>query len=293
MVNNADSTTPLIIVSGLSGSGKTVVLRTLEDLDYYCVDNLPAELLPDFVRSVSDDEGTRQKLAVGIDVRNRSRDLDHLPTSLSAVGSLGVDYQLIFLDTRDDVLIKRYSDTRRRHPLSQQGQPLARAIAEERLRLGPLKALAAQVIDSSDMNVHQLRRWVVTDLAAGASDGLSLLVESFAYRRGVPPDADFVFDARCLPNPHWEPSLRPLSGRDAAVRDHLREQPLVAEYLSGVTAFLDCWLPRFAAESRSYLTVAFGCTGGRHRSVFLAESVAEHCRNQGHAAVVSFHRELE
>src|SRR5690606_24150358 len=206
VVTNAGNATPLIIVSGLSGSGKSVVLRTLEDLDYYCVDNLPAELLPDFVRSVRNDADGQQRLAVGIDVRNRLEDLDHLPTSLSAVGALGIDYRLIFLDTRDEVLIKRYSDTRRRHPLSQHGQPLARAIAEERQRLGPLRALAAEVIDSSDMNVHQLRRWVVTDLAAGASDGLSLLIESFAYRRGVPPDADFVFDARCLPNPHWEPS---------------------------------------------------------------------------------------
>ena len=143
------------------------------------------------------------------------------------------------------------------------------------------------------MNVHQLRRWVVTDLAAGASDGLSLLIESFAYRRGVPADADFVFDARCLPNPHWEPSLRPLSGRDAGVRDWLRGQERVVEYVDGVTTFLDTWLPRFAAETRSYLTVAFGCTGGRHRSVFLAETLAEHCRAREYGAVVSFHRELE
>ncbi|HPF74794.1 MAG: RNase adapter RapZ [Lysobacteraceae bacterium] len=293
MVTSNDNATPLIVVSGLSGSGKTVVLRTLEDLDYYCVDNLPAELLPAFVRSVSGDDGHPPRMAVGIDVRNRSRDLDHLPASLSAVGALGIDYQLIFLDTRDEVLIKRYSDTRRRHPLSQGGLPLARAIAEERQRLGPLKALAAQVIDSSDMNVHQLRRWVVTDLAAGASDGLSLLIESFAYRRGVPADADFVFDARCLPNPHWEPSLRPLSGRDAGVRDWLRGQERVVEYVDGVTTFLDTWLPRFAAETRSYLTVAFGCTGGRHRSVFLAETLAEHCRAREYGAVVSFHRELE
>ncbi|MCB1559873.1 MAG: RNase adapter RapZ [Xanthomonadales bacterium] len=293
MVGDSNDTPPLIVVSGLSGSGKTVVLRTLEDLDYYCVDNLPAELLPDFVRSVRDGDSSHPRMAVGIDVRNRLRDLDHLPTSLSAVGALGIDYRLIFLDTRDEVLIKRYSDTRRRHPMSQQGQPLARAIAEERSRLGPLRALAGNVLDSSDMNVHQLRRWVVTDLAAGADDGLSLLIQSFAYRRGVPPDADFVFDARCLPNPHWEPSLRPLSGRDAEVRDWLLRQDRVSEYASGVTAFLDAWLPRFAAETRSYLTIAFGCTGGRHRSVFLAEALAEHCRKKAYGTVVSFHRELE
>jgi RNase adapter protein RapZ len=284
---------PLIVVSGLSGSGKSVVLRTLEDLDYYCVDNLPSELLPQFVESISRNGGKHRRLAVGIDVRNRPEDLSQLPDSLSRIGALGYQHQLVFLDTRDEVLIRRYSETRRRHPLSIRGVSLAESIAQERLRLRPLIAIADRVIDSSDYNVHQLRRIVVTELALDSSPGLSILFESFAYRRGVPGDADFVFDVRCLPNPHWDAKLRPLSGRDAAVRENLDQQPLVREYVQHVETFLDAWLPRFENDTRSYVTVAFGCTGGRHRSVYMAERLAEHCRGRGRPQVVTFHRELE
>lgn len=291
--NGKTSAIPLIVVSGLSGSGKSVALRTLEDLDYYCADNLPAELLPDFVARVTSGSGGYRRLAVGIDVRNRSEDLGHLPNSLAAVGELGVSYSLVFLDTRDDVLIKRFSETRRRHPLSSRGLALADAIALERQLLKPLASLADRVIDSSDLNVHQLRRLIVTEFGLDASPGLSLLFESFAYRRGVPPDADFVFDARCLPNPHWEQSLRPLSGRDSAIRGWFAEQPLARRYLEQTRAFLDEWLPRFDADHRSYVTVAIGCTGGRHRSVWLAEELADHFRATGRDSVLSFHRELE
>jgi UPF0042 nucleotide-binding protein len=281
------------VVSGLSGSGKSVVLRTFEDLGYYCVDNLPSDLLPPFVASISQDSSRHSRLAVGIDVRNTPEDLSHLPESLSTVGALGYQHQLVFLDTRDEVLIRRYSETRRRHPLSDRGLPLADAIALERRLLKPLVAIADRVIDSSDYNVHQLRRLVVTELALGKQPGLSILFESFAYRHGVPVDADFVFDVRCLPNPHWDARLRPLSGRDGAVREHLDQQPIVQEYFEQVAAFLDTWLPRFAKDTRSYVTIAFGCTGGRHRSVYFAERVAEHCRDQGESQVVTFHRELE
>jgi UPF0042 nucleotide-binding protein len=284
---------PLIVVSGLSGSGKSVVLRTLEDLDYYCVDNLPSELLPEFVGSIAHGESRRPRLAVGIDVRNRPEDLSHLPESLSTVGALGYQHQLVFLDTRDEVLLRRYSETRRRHPLSGRGLPLADAIALERRLLKPLSAIADRVIDTSDYNMHQLRRLVVTELALGSEPGLSILFESFAYKHGVPGDADFVFDVRCLPNPHWDARLRPLSGRDAAVREHLEHQPQVQQYYQQVAAFLDTWLPSFESSTRSYVTVAIGCTGGRHRSVYLAERLAEHCRSAGRSQVVTFHRELE
>lgn len=290
---DAPAVAPLIVVSGLSGSGKSVVLRTLEDLDYYCVDNLPSDLLPQFVASISQDGSQHPRLAVGIDVRNTPEDLSHLPESLSTVGALGYQHQLVFLDTRDEVLIRRYNETRRRHPLSARGLPLADAIALERRLLKPLMAIADRIIDSSDFNMHQLRRLVVTELALGSQPGLSILFESFAYRRGVPGDADFVFDARCLPNPHWDARLRPLSGRDAAVREHLDQQPAVHQYQTQVAAFLDTWLPQFEKETRSYVTVAFGCTGGRHRSVYLAEKLAEHCRERGRNQVVTFHRELE
>lgn len=285
---------PLLVISGLSGSGKSVVLRTLEDLDYYCVDNLPAELLPEFVAGVTaGGNGRHRRLAVGIDVRNRPEGLTRLPHSLAKVGTMGCQHQLVFLDTLDEVLLRRYSETRRRHPLSGEGLPLADAIALERQRLRPLAAIADRVLDTSTMNVHQLRRWVVTELAADAQPGLSLLVQSFAYRHGVPGDADFVFDVRCLPNPHWDPGLRPLSGRDAPVREWLMQQPTVVEYLDHVAGFVDAWLPRFESDTRSYVTLAFGCTGGRHRSVHCTEWLASHWRDQGRSRVVTFHRELE
>lgn len=283
----------VLVVSGLSGSGKSVALRTLEDLDYYCADNLPAELLPDFVRSIAEGAQDASKLAVGIDVRNRAQDLSDLPASLAALGEVGFGYRLVFLDTCDEVLIKRFNETRRRHPLSRSGLPLAEAIAHERALLKPLMALADVVIDSSELNVHQLRRKVATEIARDGGSGLSILLESFAYKHGLPADADFVFDVRCLPNPHWVPALRPLSGRDAGVRDYLEEQPLVRDYLDQVLRFLDSFLPRFESDSRSYVTIAFGCTGGRHRSVYCAETVAGHLRAQGREQVVSFHREIE
>ncbi|ODU41252.1 RNase adapter RapZ [uncultured Aquimonas sp.] len=290
---SSSSPVQVLVVSGLSGSGKSVALRTLEDLDYYCADNLPAELLPQFVESVVDGAQDAHRIAVGIDVRNRPQDLADLPRSLAALGSAGFGYRLVFLDTRDEVLIKRFNETRRRHPLSRNGLPLAEAIARERELMRPLAALADVVIDSSELNVHQLRRKIATEIASGGEGGLSILLESFAYKNGLPADADFVFDVRCLPNPHWLPALRPLSGRDQAVREHLDEQPLVRDYLDQVIGFLDSFLPRFENDSRSYVTVAFGCTGGRHRSVYCAETVAAHLRAHGREQVVTFHREIE
>ena len=283
----------LIIVSGMSGSGKSVALNTFEDLGFYCVDNLPAEMLPEFVRSVARDDGAPSKLAVGIDVRNRHTDLSNIPEWLSAVGALGLDPRLVFFDTTDEVLLKRYSDTRRRHPLSHLGLALADAISLERQGLKPLRQIADAVIDTSYLNVHQLRRQVITDFGLTTDDSLSLLFESFAYKRGVPADADFVFDARVLPNPHWNPELRPLSGRDEVVREFLGVQSDVNEYVAQVQQFLDTWLPRLRSDTRSYVTIAFGCTGGRHRSVYLAERLAEHCRARDWGEVAVYHRELD
>ena len=283
----------LIVVSGMSGSGKSVALNTLEDMDFYCVDNLPADLLPQFVKSVTGDGSTRDRLAVGIDVRNRHSDLANIPEWLSAVGALGLDPRLVFFDTTDNVLLKRYSDTRRRHPLSHLGLSLADAISLERQVLKPLRQLADVVIDTSELNVHQLRRQVITDFGLGHASPLSLLFESFAYRRGVPPDADFVFDVRPLPNPHWDARLRPLSGRDADVRAYLDGNADVEQYATQVEDFLATWLPRLRSETRSYVTVAFGCTGGRHRSVYLAERLANYFRDEGWEEVATHHRELD
>jgi RNase adapter protein RapZ len=283
----------LTVVSGMSGSGKSIALRTLEDLDYYCVDNLPAELLPEFVKNLSSDEKLSSRLAVSIDVRNHSADLSKIGHWLSAVGALGFNHRLVYFDTDNTTLIRRYSETRRRHPLSHQGYALSDAIALERERLAPLRALADHIIDTSVLNVHQLRKAVLAELEADAKRQVSLLFESFAYKNGIPGDADFVFDARCLPNPHWDASLRPLSGRDVAVKEFLEQQPTVVDFFTQISTFLDMWIPRFESETRSYVTVAFGCTGGRHRSVFLAEKLSQHFRLAGRDNVLTYHRELE
>ncbi len=282
----------LLVVTGMSGGGKSVALKTLEDLGFYCVDNLPAELLPEFVRAAAHPERTEQKLAVGIDMRNRG-DLGNLPDWLSAVGAMGLEPQLVFFDAADTALLRRYAETRRRHPLTHLGLALADAISLERQALKPLRSLADLVVDTSELNVHQLRHRVITELGLVLDSSLSLLFESFAYRRGLPADADFVFDARSLPNPHWDPRLKPLSGRDPEVRDYFLAQPQVGEYLAHVAGFLDTWLPRMQSNTRSYVTVAFGCSGGRHRSVYLAEALAAHARERGWTEVATFHRELD
>lgn len=281
----------LVVLSGLSGGGKTVALRTLEDLGFYCVDNLPAVLIPALTDALTAGSDGPRRIAVGIDVRAQGDDLTRMPGVLAQLASAGTPAELVFLHARDEVLIKRYSETRRRHPLSTQGLSLAGAIARERTLLKPLSAIAERLIDTSDLNVHQLRRLIATSYGL-QGDGLTLLFESFAFRRGLPPDADFVFDARCLPNPHWDPALRPLSGRDAQVRAYLEGQPLVQRYAGELEQMLERWLPHFVQEDRSYVTVSIGCTGGRHRSVYLAERLAEHFRER-HTQVLTFHRELE
>jgi UPF0042 nucleotide-binding protein len=281
----------VVVLTGLSGAGKTVALRAFEDLGFYCVDNLPTSLLPSLYRALV--EGGRdlpRGIAVGVDVRSRG-DLERLPDALSKLAEAGADAELAFLESTDAVLLKRYASSRRRHPLSEDGLSLVDAIAEERRRLRPLMAIANRTIDTSDSNVHQLRRRIATDYGA-ATGGLTLMFESFAYGRGLPPDCDFVFDARCLPNPHWDPRLRPFSGLDAPVREFLDGQGLVVQYLADIRQFLDTWLPRFESEDKGYLTVAIGCTGGRHRSVYIAERLADHYR-ASRDQVLSFHRELE
>lgn len=282
----------LIIVSGLSGSGKSVAMRTLEDLGFYCVDNLPVTLLLALVSTFDGNDRHRNKIAVSIDVRNLNN-LDLMGQLLSQVQIAGFDTKLFFFDTDETVLIKRFSETRRKHPLSMTGLNLADAIVEERKQLRPLIALADWVIDTSQTNVHQLRKLVLDKVQGHTKTTISLLFESFAYKKGVPSDADFVFDVRCLPNPHWIPSLRPLSGKDQLVQDFFSADDLVNTYQAQVMAFIDTWLPRFEAETRSYLTVAFGCTGGRHRSVYMAETLAKHCNVMGRDKVMVHHRELE
>lgn len=291
---NSPAKPRVVIVSGLSGSGKSVALKTFEDLDWYCSDNLPITLLPDFLRNVlgKPDGEAPAHVAIGIDVRARANPSQLLAWRREAIDN-GLDAQLLFFEADRDTLLKRYADTRRRHPLSQLGLPLPEAIEHERVLSVALREQADAVIDTSGMNVHQLRRLVITEYALAAHGNVSLLFESFAYRHGVPTEADFVFDARVLPNPHWHPELRAMTGREAPVRDYLDAEPDVQLYVDQITTLLDTWLPRLRNESRSYVTIAFGCTGGKHRSVYLAERLARHAREQGWTDVATFHREQE
>lgn len=283
----------LVIVSGLSGSGKTIALRALEDAGYYCVDNLPPRLIPELVTAMAQPATEVQRaprpLAIGVDARNRPDDLARLPQILSELAASGVRYRVAFLDADDATLVKRFAETRRRHPLTQVS--LADAIAEERSLLAPLSELANLRIDTSNLNVHQLRRQMF-DSFAGSEAAVMLLFESFAYRRGVPAESDFVFDARSLPNPHWSPQLRPLSGRDDAVAHWFAQHASVADFIERVRGLVAVTLDTGDAVQRRSLAVMIGCTGGRHRSVFIAETLASHFRAH-HARVHTFHRELE
>lgn len=289
--SNESGKVRLAVVSGSSGSGKSVALRTLEDLGFYCIDNLPAGLLPALAEHAFGASGARYpRVAVGIDARTAGGDPNELPLALSKLAELGLTPFLLFLDARDDVLLKRFSETRRRHPLGCEGSSLSDAIARERVVLKPVKQIADAEVDTSELNIYQLRRSILKALGISAS-GVSLLFESFAFKRGVPNEADFVFDARALPNPHWEPRLRPLSGRDTAVGEFFDARPEVGEFIDDVERFLKRWLPRFDPSERSYLTVAIGCTGGRHRSVYIVERLQGRFLQMG-GEVLCFHREL-
>ncbi len=298
MTNPAPSASSVLILSGISGSGKSVALTTLEDQGFYCIDNLPCGLVAAALKQ-SLVAGGMQKLAIGIDARNRPEDLRLLPQVLSDLAAEGANSRLIFLDSREEVLLKRYSETRRRHPLSgsslnasglSPSMSLREAIMRERQLMQPVAMLADLVLDTSDLNVHQLRRKIITELGLSQS-GLFVLFESFAYRKGLPNDADFVFDARGLPNPHWDARLRPLSGRDSAVKEWLESESTVADYKADLIRFLERWLPTTDSTERAYVTVAIGCTGGRHRSVYLVEALTAHFQAL-RGSVLSFHREL-
>ena len=280
----------LVIVSGLSGSGKSSALRMLEDLGYFCTDNLPLPLLESFVAQML--RGNAPKLvAVGIDARSRVDDAVSLPERLETLRGNGIDCEIVFLEADDPVLLTRFSETRRKHPLTHDGASLEDAIASERGLLAPLLLRADLRIDTSRINIHQLREIVKQRIVDRPSGHMSLVFESFGYKHGVPHDADYVFDIRCLPNPYWEPELRELTGRDGPVQDYLARRDEVRQMERQLTGFLESWIPRFEAENRSYLTVALGCTGGRHRSVYLVERLREHFA--GHRAEVrSRHRDL-
>jgi len=276
----------LILISGLSGSGKSIALNVLEDSGYYCVDNLPAPLLSGLTGHLL--RQNHQHVAVAIDMR--SGEVSALPSQLGQLKANGIDVRFIFLDARDEVLIQRFSETRRRHPLAEGERTLAEAISRERDALDALQGLGHR-IDTSNIRPNALRA-MIKDFAAldGGSAGLTLLFESFGFKYGLPLDADLVFDVRCLPNPYYDSLLRPLTGLDAPVSDFLAAQPEVCRMLDDIRGFLANWLPAYIRDNRSYLTVALGCTGGQHRSVWFAERLAEHFRNN--ARVLVRHRAL-
>jgi len=282
----------LIIISGLSGSGKSVALHSLEDLNYYCTDNLPVALLPAFTENTSNaNEKYYDHVAVGIDARNNPDDLKNFSTTVKKLKAQKVHCEIIFVEAEDEILIKRFSETRRKHPLSSSKMSLPDAIKTERALLEPIAMEADIRIDTSHTNVHQLRDIIRERIHGKEEDTLALLFESFAFKNGIPKNADYVFDARCLPNPHWVQHLRPLTGNDEPVRDFLDNQAMAGAMYEDIKDFIEKWIPFFEAENRSYLTVAIGCTGGRHRSVYLASKLAAEFSNQRDNVQLR-HREL-
>ncbi|MCL4800208.1 MAG: RNase adapter RapZ [Burkholderiales bacterium] len=274
----------LVIISGLSGSGKSVALNVLEDASFYCVDNLPAALLADTVAFLGD--AGYGRVAVSIDARSGPA-LAALPDSVRALKQSGVDVRLLFLDAKSETLIKRFSETRRRHPLAD-GRTLEESIAREREALAAVGELGHH-IDTSDVTPNTLRSWV-KDLVEVDRSGTTLLFESFGFKQGVPLDADLVFDVRCLPNPFYDPKLRPLTGLDAEVVAFLDGLPDARAMAADIGDFIARWLPAFQRDNRAYLTVALGCTGGQHRSVYFVERLA--ARFRADAPVLVRHRQL-
>jgi UPF0042 nucleotide-binding protein len=261
----------LIIISGRSGSGKSTALHQLEDEGFYCIDNLPAALLPSLVNQALESGSSEyQQIAVCIDARNAWKDLHDFPLLLTAL-SAEVRVDILYLDADDGTLIKRYSETRRRHPLSNATTPLADAIVRELTILQPIANVASLAINSSDMTIYELRNLIRQRFTGHLVADVSLLFQSFGYKKGLPTDADLVFDVRIMPNPHWIQALRSKSGLDQAVVDFLENQPIVEDIYNDISNFLEKWLPRYRDNNRSYITIALGCTGGQHRSVYLTE----------------------
>jgi UPF0042 nucleotide-binding protein len=268
-------TTRLLILSGLSGSGKSVALHLLEDLGFYCIDNMPAALLKPFIsHSVRSPDTVYQRTAVGIDARTTDAEISSVPGLITELRRSGIECELIFLVTNEDELLRRFAETRRMHPLSRGGESLREAIATERRLLEPLLNAADLVIDTSSMGVHELREQMHLRVEQRRKNKLAVLIESFGFKYGIPGDADFVFDARSLPNPYWEPGLRDLTGRDPAVAHFLENQSGVERYIQDIQRFIEPRFAEFRASNRTYFTIAIGCTGGRHRSVYIAEKLA-------------------
>lgn len=287
----------LLIISGLSGSGKTIALRTLEDLDFYCVDNLPVDMLEQFVEYINRKDVDYSRVSIGMDIRNSAVSLRELPSiinKLKAEYNKKISIKLIFLSSDSKTLLKRYSETRRSHPLSsnKHNYSLTQAIAEEKKLLEPLATIADLILDTSKTTSPQLRDKVWRHASRNSNSKLSVLLQSFAFKRGVPFDADFVFDARCLPNPFWEKSLREYCGKDEPIINFLNEKNIVLDYYSDIINLIEKWIPKFQEHDRSYLTIAVGCTGGKHRSVYIVEKMYRELSMKRDNILIQ-HRELD
>lgn len=282
----------LIIVSGLSGSGKSVALHVLEDLGYYCIDNLPATLIKSAIDEVATGSDKAVNLmAVGIDARNRREGLDSLPTLITELQEQDIQTELLYLQSSDDILLQRYSESRRRHPLAEHGTALRAAIEAERDLLSPVVNAADLIVDTSRTSVYELGDTIRERIDRRRTDTLSVLIESFGFKHSMPADADFVFDMRSLPNPYWTLELRGLTGRDTEVTNFLDAQEAFIQMYNDILGFLEKWIPHYKTVHRSYLTVAIGCTGGQHRSVYMTEKLAAALR-ESHNPVLTRHNEL-
>jgi RNase adapter protein RapZ len=265
----------LILISGLSGSGKSVALNMLEDLNYYCVDNIPAALLKPFIsHTVRSRDDMYGRTAVGLDARNTPAEIATVPALVQELKSSGIACEMLFLTARDDELLRRFAETRRKHPMSRGNESLHEAIALERRMLEPIVQASDLVVDTSRLGVHELRELVRSRIDPRQQGRISILFESFGFKYGIPGDADFVFDARSLPNPYWEPELRRLSGRDEPVAKFLEHHESVPRLIADISRFVEARIPEYQASNRRYFTVAIGCTGGQHRSVYLVERIA-------------------
>jgi len=283
----------LIIVSGLSGSGKSIALHLLEDLGYYCIDNLPISMLPSLIKEFHRKPSEPiQNIAIGIDARNMPDSLNEFESCLEELATNKINYKVFYLEANDSAIIKRYSETRRKHPLSKPNMSLTEAITLEKKLLEPVAYCADLTFDTSSTNVHQLRERIKERLINDTTSTASILIESFGFKHGAPTNADFVFDVRCLSNPHWVPELRPQTGQDKAVVEFLESNDDVLMMCNDILSFLDKWVPKFIAENRSYMTIAIGCTGGQHRSVYITEHIVSKLIKK-YPSILTRHRELE
>ena len=271
----------LIIVSGRSGSGKSTALHVLEDMGYYCIDNLPVGLILSLGRqSITSNDTRLTNIAISVDARNLQGGIEAFPLVCNKLKEMEIDVDVIYLDAKSETLLKRFHDTRRKHPLSSSTHSLTEAIETESKLLSQLAMNADLTIDTTKLTLYELRDLIKLRVSGKREQELAILFQSFGFKNGVPSDADYVFDVRCLPNPHWDPSLRAFTGQDKKVVDFMDSQPEPKEMLNDIITFLNKWLPQFKSSNRSYMTIAIGCTGGHHRSVYISEKLGDHFKAQ-------------